>query len=722
MRPDPEEQILQGNATALSCQEHLEEDPVLSCHLLEICQTRVLLECPLDLSVLAIFLPSFQSVQDGGKQKRKSHTDVMSASLSFLKENSGQVLIEGEPWYKTAELGLVEVALLDAVVVSNPLGLLGLPFLTKNPDFSAKIYMTEATAKIGQLMMEELVNMHAEFIQVHGRSRDGQLPSWLNVSTLDTLPAILRDSIVGRSLAGRSNWHLLYSKADIRDCMAMVHRLHYGEEANIDGCLKIKPSSSGLGIGASNWTISGARHSVAYIAGSLVTANSVKAFDLPALEGSQILLFGDVELADESSTISPVGAPTLSSERGGNRGSGEVSGALRPDTAASDVRPQVAAVCKAAVETVRRGGSVLIPSSPFPILLELLDEMAVQLASVNLTDIPMKYISPAAEEMLAYGNTVPEWLCPSRQEKLYAGEPLFGYVDLVREEHLCGFKALHSADLQRVWQEPCIIFASHWSLRMGPAVHLLHRWRHNPLCLLILIEQSRDVELILAPFKPLAIQVLELPVQSRLSPKEVISVIQKVQPQLTLVPEFLLHKKLEATESNCMLSYRTGCTVRVPHFENQLEVQMSAELALQVQPKPVKPSKVAAALLHADLWSRDGIWSLQPAIMAKSGNLLPGLQSFQYRWGQVNVTALLTALKDRGLFDIHILETASEEVGNERFTTGDLQLDVETAVVEIRSPSQAWIEIRPNSSHIKADDPSLRHLIAAAVHSVLNSL
>ncbi len=177
----------------------------------------MLLECPLDLSVLAIFLPSFQSVQDGatpvsssslrfishvlaseseheltssrptaaahtveqektlkdsinnlstvksepvsartkrprseqqsqgpgsateGKQKRKSHTDVISAPLSFLKENSGQVLIEGEPWYKTAELGLVEVALLDAVVVSNPLGLLGLPFLTKNPDFSAKV-------------------------------------------------------------------------------------------------------------------------------------------------------------------------------------------------------------------------------------------------------------------------------------------------------------------------------------------------------------------------------------------------------------------------------------------------------------------------------------------------------------------------------------------------------------------------------------------------------
>ena len=32
------------------------------------------------------------------------------------------------------------------------------------------------------------------------------------------------------------------------------------------------------------------------------------------------------------------------------------------------------------------------------------------------------------------------------------------------------------------------MFAAHFSLRMGPAVHLLHRWRQNPLCLLILTE------------------------------------------------------------------------------------------------------------------------------------------------------------------------------------------------------------------------------------------
>jgi hypothetical protein len=39
-------------------------------------------------------------------------------------------------------------------------------------------------------------------------------------------------------------------------------------------------------------------------------------------------------------------------------------------------------------------------------------------------------------------------------------------------------------------------------------------------------------------------------------------------------------------------------TVWVPDFENQFEVQMSAELALQIQSRPVKWSKVVATLLH----------------------------------------------------------------------------------------------------------------------------
>lgn len=36
------------------------------------------------------------------------------------------------------------------------------------------------------------------------------------------------------------------------------------------------------------------------------------------------------------------------------------------------------------------------------------------------------------------------------------------------------------------WQEPCIVFCPHWNLRLGPAVHLLQRWKDDENSLLVL--------------------------------------------------------------------------------------------------------------------------------------------------------------------------------------------------------------------------------------------
>jgi integrator complex subunit 9 len=55
---------------------------------------------------------------------------------------NGQILVDAEPWYKTAELEFVDVGLLDAIIISNPAGMLGLPFLTRHPDFGAKARQT----------------------------------------------------------------------------------------------------------------------------------------------------------------------------------------------------------------------------------------------------------------------------------------------------------------------------------------------------------------------------------------------------------------------------------------------------------------------------------------------------------------------------------------------------------------------------------------------------
>jgi hypothetical protein len=101
---------------------------------------------------------------------------------------------------------------------------------------------------------------------------------------------------------------------------------------------------------------------------------------------------------------------------------------------------------------------------------------------------------------------------------------------------------------------------------------------------------------------------------------------------------------------------------------------MSAELALQVQSRPVKWSKVVATLVYP-------CPSLLKVVTTpRYGQLFwrfIGLQSFQYQRGKVNMNAVLIALKDRGFF--WCTRSTSEEGRNEQHvTTWDLKPKVET--------------------------------------------
>lgn len=152
--------------TSLGCgKDPGQEESSPASHLLDFDESCVLLECPIDLSALALFhpapLPEEQSVSVRSfiaVRKRKGNQDALlrpSARIrlnheedgkgrdckemsSLFKELNGQVLAKGEPWYKVSGMELVDVGLLDAVIISNPAGMLGLPFLTKHPDFCGK--------------------------------------------------------------------------------------------------------------------------------------------------------------------------------------------------------------------------------------------------------------------------------------------------------------------------------------------------------------------------------------------------------------------------------------------------------------------------------------------------------------------------------------------------------------------------------------------------------
>lgn len=220
-----------------------------------------------------------------------------------------------------------------------------------------------------------------------------------------------------------------------------MQKLRFGEEVNINGSLRVSPSSSGMGIGASNWIISGASQSMGYVAASLKTKNHAMPLDLAPLTGCHTLIISDVECSSQAENVtssredrvakaqeipeigvehagpvrqsssgfgvsqrptpktsgslpsatargglssSSVGAPKLNTvflppvEEAGKGENAEV------DVATPDLAPEVASACKRAIEALRRGGSVLFPISPCGLLLELLEELGVQLGAANL--------------------------------------------------------------------------------------------------------------------------------------------------------------------------------------------------------------------------------------------------------------------------------------------------------------------------------------------------
>lgn len=116
------------------------------CHIVSVGGLQFLLDCPLDLSALTIFSP----IPTGSNAVLDEDSDC-SPRTSLDSKNgrkrqkmdktlNADDLIRSEPCYKTVtNLHLWDLSFIDVVLISTPMGMLGLPFLTRTKGFSAKV-------------------------------------------------------------------------------------------------------------------------------------------------------------------------------------------------------------------------------------------------------------------------------------------------------------------------------------------------------------------------------------------------------------------------------------------------------------------------------------------------------------------------------------------------------------------------------------------------------
>ncbi|KAF9606720.1 hypothetical protein IFM89_028096 [Coptis chinensis] len=594
------------------------------CYMLDLCGFHILLECPLDLSALKIFSP-IPSHCNQLLNVETSSDERMRKKQKTERPIEAKDLICAEPWYKmVANLHLWDLSFIDIVLISSPMGMLGLPFLTRAKNFSAKIYATEATTRIGQLLMEDLVAMHLEFKQFFGPDGAG-FPKWMRLDEIELLHDTLKDILMGENGAALGGWQPLYSAADVKDCIQKFKTLKYAEEACYNDTFVIKACSSGLEIG-----------------GMVGTGDDVS----KTSQDNETI--ATVKLENEEKIIS--------------------------SCETFEEREKIAFICSCAIDSLKQGGSVLIPFARIGIVLQLLEEISVYLESSNL-EVPIFMISTVAEELLAYTNIVPEWLCNQCQENLYSGDALFCHVELIKAKKLHVFPAIHSIDFL--------------NFIMNEVAGTLH-------CVCSSLESGGLVLLFTCFDDGVVIPIHYL--FWRL--QKIQPLLEILQPKCVLLPE-VLRLKLPISESrshSVLYYYSENETQSIPSSRKDFEISLATNLAFQLRPIMMKQESIAIARLNGKLIVDHGNFELDIVKEPDKSSM----RQMSPQSGSLDLNILLAALHTKGI-------------------NGSLQQEADkVGMIQVYEPEKALIEVHAMHTIVSADDETLAALLFEVVSNVLN--
>lgn len=133
---------------------------------------------------------------------------------------------------------------------------------------------------------------------------------------------------------------------------------------------------------------------------------------------------------------------------------------------AQSVEPEQAIqdFCKACIMTIKNQGNVLIPVLPTGKIYDLVECLYRYLSDASLQTTPVYFLSSVADQSLAFSNIFAEWLCDMKQSLVYSAESPFQHAELTKIGHLKCYPEIN-AKFNDEFHQPCILFASHPSLR-----------------------------------------------------------------------------------------------------------------------------------------------------------------------------------------------------------------------------------------------------------------
>lgn len=356
-------------------------------------------------------------------------------------------------------------------------------------------------------------------------------------------------------------------------------------------------------------------------------------------------------------------------------------------------------VAQTIVDTLKRGGNVLMPVNPVGSIYDLIDVVSRSIDSAGgaFQDSRIYFISPVAKGALAYSNVNAEWLAEGRQNSMYVPEEPFTHSALVRNGRLKIYENIYES-FCREYKTPCVVLTGHPSLRIGDAPHLIEMWGNDSKNALIMTDPDYPLNEVYAPFEDLAIRAFYYPIEIRLEFTQVNTslLIMDLKPKNLIIPEAysLSHNSKSPTHNRLdfVVQYNSITPMK---YDEQLSISLPSKKLrkrkMKISPEVIKRlelrghysnPKVGIASLTGFLCAYDGAYELLPA-KKKVGALRP-----KYA-GQLTTDTILKALQKRNLSGRVVTHPDGErKIVRIDSINSAITLDAEGMSTNIQSPKE----------------------------------
>jgi len=336
--------------------------------------------------------------------------------------------------------------------------------------------------------------------------------------------------------------------------------------------------------------------------------------------------------------------------------------------------------------TLGHQGNVLIPCYSSGIIYDLLECLVSHLDSVGLSSIPIYFVSPVADQSLAYSNILAEWLTNSKQSRVYLPEEPFPHASFVRTGRVKHYPSVDSEAFSNDFKTPCIVFTGHPCLRFGEVVHFLQLWGPSSNNLIAFTEPDFPYMEALAPYQPLNIKVSFTPIDTSLNFHQTNKLLNE-----TILPKYLImpsaystplypHRtdlmvdvsegvKKEASTPVCKVyPVKTGDTIKLPIKRSFARITLE-NLSANIVPTQIKPG-VTIATITGLLEGKDNKFKLKPKDNNNIIHVTPPWTPSDgplppppnYCVGTLDVKDLMHSLSSAGFYDSKLQHTPTGTV------------------------------------------------------------